>query len=347
MYRSLSFLSACAVAALVLGPVGPKHAQADPVADFYRGKTINIVVSFGAGGMYSYYALLLSNHMGRHIPGNPNMIVQHMPGAGGLKATNYLYGAAPRDGTYIGTVVKDLAVDQVLRPDAVRYDASKFNWIGRINDYISILWVTDKAGVRTLEEAKHKEVILGASGRTSGTYVHPMLLNRLVGTKFKIVVGYKGAADLNQAAEIGETHGWANGAYVGFQRPGSRQEMLKDGRAIPLMLTGTQRQPDAPDVPLFIEQARTEEARQIIGFVDSVTELGWSFFTPPDVPAERVAALREAFAAAMKDPKLIADAERGAAPLNYAPGEEIAKIVDDTLAVSPEIVARMRELVGF
>jgi len=345
MNRVTPWFSSAFTAVLAVGLALP--AAADPVADFYRGRTTQIVASFPAGGMYSVYSLLLANHMGRHIPGTPTVIVQHMPGAGGLKATNYLYNAAARDGTVMGMVVKDLAVDQVLRPKVVKYDAAKFNWLGRVNAYVSVLYVTDRSGARTIEDAKKKEVILGSSGKTSGTYVHPILLNRLAGTKFRIVLGYKGAADLNQAAENGETHGWANGAYVGFLRPGNRRDMLKAGKVSMLMLTGTRRRPEAPDVPLFLDLVKDPEARKIVAFVDSVTELGWALFTTPGVPPERVAALRTAFDATVRDPAFLADAKRIHAPIDPLSAAEVTKIVKDTLAVSPDVVRKMRDLVGF
>jgi len=327
--------------------IGSGSARADAAADFYKGKTITVVVSFGAGGTYGLHARLLERHAKRHLPGSPNVIIQHMPGAGGMKAANYLYNAAPKDGSYLGELFKDIAVTQVLRPDSVKYDANKFSWIGRMAQYPAVLWVTDKPGIKSIEEATRKEIILGATGKASASFLHPTLLNALVGTKFKVVTGYKGAADLTRAAEQGETAGWAGAAYDGFMTPGNQKTMWKEGKAVFLMQTGLKRQPESPNVPLLIDLVKGADAKRIASFMESATVIGFAITAPPGVPADRVAALRKAMAATTADPAYRKEAQEKNVTLDPETGEGIQRAVADALALPAPLAKRTREIMGF
>lgn len=329
------------LAVLILSLPGAATAQ----APFYKDKTLTIVVPFGTGALYSDYSLLVAKHIGRHIPGEPDVIVEHMPGAGGVKSANYLYNDAVQDGTVIGMAVKDLALNQLLNLEEPAYDAGKFKWIGRVDSYMWVLWVTPKAGVNSIEDAKSTEIVLGAAGKASGSWIHPHLMNRLVGTKFKIVTGYKGAASLNEAALQNEIHGWANRSLDSFLRPGSRPDLLADGRAIILMQHGSRRHEAIPDVPLFKELAPDDKARAVIELVDSAADVGFSMYAPPGVEEDQVAVLREAFDKTMMDPAFLADVSAAGAEIDPASGVEAQTMIETILSTPSEIVERTRKLI--
>jgi len=332
--------------ALGLAVVSAGPARADDVADFYKGKTISIVNSFSAGGVYGLHGHLIAEYLPKHLPGRPTVIMQFMPGAGGLKSANYLYNAAPKDGSVLGELFKDVALNQRLTPRAVKYDASRFVYIGRVADFPTVTWVTDKAPARTMEDAKKAEVILGATGRASASFMEPTMLNALIGTRFKIVTGYKAAADLNQAAESGETYGWGGTAFSGFRIPGSRRDEWKAGKVFFLAQSGSRRQPELPDVPLLTELVSDDAGKQIMKVLGSGTDVGVHLEAPPGLPAARVATLRAGFDAMMRDPAYLAAAKKVSLDIVPMNGDELQAVVAQTLAVPEPVMERARKVLG-
>jgi len=340
--RTVAAALAIAVPAATISAPG---ASAQSAADFYKGKQITHVVSYGAGGSYTLYSRLIARLISKHIPGNPTVVVTNMPGAGGLKATNYLYNVAPKDGTYSGMVTKDLVVAQVLRPKSAKYDARKFNWIGRASNYVAVvlLWSDNKNGVRSFEDIKKKQTVMGVSGRNHHGYLMASMLNHLVGTKFKLVTGYRGAKAMNLAMERGEVD-----ARIGSSASLTTQlaSQVWDGKLKVVLQSGEAKDPGLPDVPLVRDLLQSAEDKQAAGLIDSGAFIGWSVLMPPAVPGDRVQAVRRAFDKTVADTAFLDDAKKRQVPVSAKTGEQLQDFVGEVLKVSPALVARARMLVG-
>jgi tripartite-type tricarboxylate transporter receptor subunit TctC len=334
------------VATLALGAAAssaPIHAKADALSDFFGGRTITWIVSYGAGGSYGLYAQLAARHIGKHLPGKPTIVVQFMPGAGGISATNHLYTAAPKDGSTIATVTKDLALEQALRPQGVRFDARQFSWVGSFAEYIAVFAVWNASGIKSMEDAKKREVIMATSGRGHQGSQLAVLLNEFAGTKFKLVTGYRGAADMNLAMERGEAHTRIT-SWSGFKS--QQGAWLKEGKASVIAQGGDRRQPDLPNVPLFSELVKDPEGRKVLAIVESGAVVGWPALMPPGVPADRLAAWRKAFDATMKDPAFIAEVTKSKLDVEPKSGAELAKVIGEVLSVDETVLTRARVIAG-
>jgi tripartite-type tricarboxylate transporter receptor subunit TctC len=329
--------AALAVAATTTG------AAADAVSDFYNGKQITWIVSYGAGGSYGAYTQIGARHIGKYLPGNPTVVAQFMPGAGGIKATNYLYNAAAKDGGVLGTVTKDLALEQALRPQTAKYDARRFSWVGSFSEYIAVIAVWSASGVRTIEDARKSDVIMATSGRGHQGSQLAVLLNEYAGTKFKLVTGYRGAKDMNLAMERGEAH-MRISSWTGFKS--QQGAWLRDGKATILAQGGAVRQPDLPDAPLFSELVKDPEGRKVLAIVESGSIVGWPALMPPGVPADRLAAMRRAFLSMAKDKDFIAEVTRAKLEVKPKSGAELAKVIDDVLSADETVLARARAIAG-
>jgi tripartite-type tricarboxylate transporter receptor subunit TctC len=335
-----------AVAALTFGAAAiamPVPAKADAVSDFFSGRQITWIVSYGAGGTYGLYAQLAARHIGKHLPGKPTIVVQFMPGAGGISATNHLYTAAPKDGSTIATVTKDLALEQALRPAGVRFDARKFSWVGSFAEYIAVFVVWNGSGIKSIEDAKKREVILATSGRGHQGSQLAVLLNEFAGTKFKLVTGYRGAADMNLAMERGEAHTRIS-SWSGFKA--QKGAWLKEGKASGIAQGGDRRQPDLKNVPLFSELVTDPMGRRLLAIVESGAVVGFPALMPPGVPAERLAAWRKAFDATMKDPAFIAEVTKAKLEVEPKTGAELAKVIGEVLSVDEKVLSRARAIAG-
>jgi tripartite-type tricarboxylate transporter receptor subunit TctC len=310
-------------------------------ADFYRGKQVTIVVGFTAGGTYDATARLFSRHLGKHLAGNPTVLVRNMPGSGSLVAALHLYNTAPKDGTVLGIVGGGTALEPLLGNAQATYDARRFNWIGgRSRDnFLCAVW--NNVPVKTIQDVVKRETVVGSTGPGSRTLTYPRALNELIGTKFKIVTGYPGGNEITLALERGEVEGycgWAIGSIM-TRAP----QWLRDGTIRPLAQF-TLGKSDLPGVPLASDLAPTPTGKQAIDFLAADSVLAWPMLSPPDLPAERVTELRTAFDAMMKDPELIAEA--GKQNLEVAPvaGTEIQDLVKrlyDTPADVLELVRRI------
>jgi tripartite-type tricarboxylate transporter receptor subunit TctC len=329
----------CAAALLTVAALTAPGAQADVVSDFYRGKTVNVLIGVGAGGEYDLQARLVAKHIGRHIPGNPSVVAQNMTGASGLKMQNYLYVQAPRDGTYIGMSQNAFPAAQAAGLPGIQFDAAKFAWLGTIAPVVETMTVWHGSGIVSIDDARKRETIAGATSKGAITYIYAAMMNEFFGTRFKIVTGYNGGNEINLAMERGEVEA-RNNTWSSWKT--TKPAWLRDKKITVIAQAG----PRAPDLdaPSVEGLAKTAEDRRVIELVVSGTRLGRPLFITPDVPEERVKALRAAFDATMKDPEFLAEA----ASLNFevAPvgGEALQKIVAEVLATPKDLAARARHL---
>jgi tripartite-type tricarboxylate transporter receptor subunit TctC len=333
-------LFAFAAAMLMAAP-----AMADTVSDFYRGRTVTVIVPVEAGGVYSTFAQILERHLGRHIPGNPNIIVQHMPGAGGVNAANHVYNVAPKDGSTIVTFNSGLVAFAVLNKDKVRFDPLKFNWLSSWGEAITVLTVMSHAPAKTIEEAKTKQVVLGGIGRSTATYQLPTLLNEYLGTKFKVITGYSGGGPIRLAMEKGEVDGFA-GLWESWKVV--KPDWLRDGKIIQLVqLTAGQRHRDLKDVPTLIELAQSDEQKKLFTFmsVGGVSARGVQM--PPGVPEDRVKAMRKAVDDTFADRAFVEEAQKRQFDIEPISAEETYKTVRQQVELPPQLVERMKKIMGF
>jgi tripartite-type tricarboxylate transporter receptor subunit TctC len=312
-------------------------ARAQSAADFFRDKTLRIVIPSAPGGDRVFYTLPFAEHFGRHIPGNPAIQPVFMPGAGGSLAINYTYNVAPRDGLTIVTPLVGAAASQAMGEDSVKYDLMKMRWIGRTADTTRVVFLWKTTPVRTIEELTRTEVIIGSAGRASDTYANPAIMNATLGTKFKIVVGYKSAVDVNQAVETGETQA-ASTTWSDLST--HRAAWLRDGHARLLVQIALAKNPQLPDLPLLLDLAKNDADRALIEFMSASSQMGQGFAAPPDVPPYIVEALRRAFDATMRSPEFRATAEKLHMFVNPITGEELERNAHRIVSAPPGVVAR-------
>ena len=321
--------------------LAPTPAQAqDEVAAFYRGKQVRLVVGTAPGGLYDLAARIVARHIAAHIPGQPTVIVQNLPAAGGLVMTNQLYAVGPKDGTVIGVPINGIPTMPLIQPAGVQFDANRLIWIGSTNrePYVAFVW--HNAPVQSLDQLKSQELVVGST--TPGTTMSdfPAVTNAILGTKFRVVRGYEGTPQINHAIERGEIQGQGGigWAAVKAQVP----QWIADKKIKVIAQYGLKRHPELADVPSMLELATRDADRQALVMLVGRTEYGRPYFLPPDVPAARVQALRRAFDAAMKEPGLIADAARLQLEIDPMTGEQVQDLVAQLSRTPPEIVSRVR-----
>ncbi len=331
-----------ALAAFVSIAVPVSPAAADAVADFYKGKVVTIVIGYAAGG-FDLYARLLGRFLGNHIPGHPTIITQNKPGAGSRAAANWLYNIAPRDGTVLATLSQTTPTDQALGQPDIQFDARKFNWIGNMVVVNNILFVNASTGVRTLADATNKPLAIGATGASSPSILYPQVSNNILGTKFKIVSGYPGSADVDLAMERNEVdgHGSISWASIKSERP----DWVSGHFVNILFQVGLKREPDLPDTPLWTEFAQNDEHRQVLEMLSGFIAVGRPFMTAPNVPPDRIKALRQAFDETMMDPLFIEAAQKAHMYLNPLSGNELQKIVEHIINQPPAVIAKLRQAI--
>jgi tripartite-type tricarboxylate transporter receptor subunit TctC len=338
-----SSVRAAAILASMLIPAG--LAQADAIADFYKGNTVTLFVGAGAGGSYDIYSRVLAAHMSKHVPGNPTIVVKLiLGGGGGLPAAIHMQRSAPRDGTAIAMTQQTIVVAQVIEKVAAgKYDVREWGWIGLMAPIRNMLAVWHTAPAQTLEEARHKEVVVGSTGRTSPTYIVPQVLNEIHGTRFKIVSGYNGVAQLNLAMERGEIQG--RGASWLSVIAGAPQ-YITEKKLKPLVVDGLTRDPNIPQVTRLIELAKTDRQKQAVTLISASAEFGRAVFAAPGIPAERLAALRQAFDMTMKDPEFLAEAKKRKIEIEPQTGETVQKTAAKVVSAAPDAIAYARALMG-
>ncbi len=330
-----SILLGVALAGLLATPV---RAQED-VAEFYRGKTVRLLVGIGVGSGYDVNARALARHISKHIPGNPNIIVQNQPGAGSLTMTNQMYAAGPFDGTVIGASFNGLPTAPLLQPNGVRFESGKINWIGSTNRETQTMYVWHTAPMQSLDDLKTKEMIVGAQAPGSTQFDYPMLGRALFDLKFKPVTGYKSTSDINLAMERGEVHGtlanWSTVKTLNLKQFEDKQIRI-------LVVWGAREHPELKGIPLITSLAKTPEHKQALQLALARLEFGRPFFMPPNVPPARVAAIRRAFDATMKDPEFLAEADKLKLEIDPMNGDEIAKLLEEMSKTPADVVARVR-----
>lgn len=331
------------VAAVVIGiaSAGAALAQSRPSEPF-AGKSITVLIGYAAGGTYDATARLLTRHMGRHIPGNPTMVPQNMPGSGGIKTILHLYSVAPRDGTMLGMLSRSYPIEPVFNPKAARYDPAKFNPIGSTSTEVSVgvVWHTNE--VKKLDDLQTREITTGATGRTDDTGRFPALLQNLTGAKIRIVTGYPGGNDVTAAMEKGEVDarfGWSWGSLK------SRSKAWLDEKKVNILVQmAIEKASDLPNVPLIMEFAKSDLDRQALELLFTPQAVAWPLVAPPEVPADQVSILRRAFDATMKDPAFIAEATRMRIDVEPVSGEAMQKIVQRIGAFDRTVIERALQL---
>lgn len=316
-------------------------AAAESAADFYAGKTVTVVVPSGSGGSFHLYCQIVAQFIKDHLPGEPTTIVQNRPGSGGIKAANYMAVAAPKDGTVIAMIDPASVIIPMLRD--VRYRPTEFGWLGSasVRTLTGAVWHTVEAD--TIEELKKTEVLMGSTGVGSSNYQIPHFLNEVVGTKFKIITGYKGGGAVNLAIERGEVQGRTN-YYSSWT--GRKMDWLRDGKLKFFFQMGPQL-PQLPDVPQIRDLVKPGVERQMVQLLEVGPNVGQAFYTPPGVPRAQLTTLRDAFAKMVADPATIAEAKKRNVPLNARTYKEVEKVVADAFAAPKEVVKRLAAAIGF
>jgi tripartite-type tricarboxylate transporter receptor subunit TctC len=315
------------------------QAVAQAPEQFYAGKALDLVIGYPPAGSNDTYARLLARHLGRHVPGNPNIVPKNMPGAGSFQALGYVHKVAPKDGSVIGIGAPTAPLDEKLGTQGVRFKTAEFNWIGRIDSLINIVFMWKTSPVKTVADAQRIESTLSATGAGSTVSVYPTVMNNVLKTKFKLIMGYRGSNEAQLAVERGEVEGHSTSwTAVKVAHP----EWLPTKSITILVQFGLNRHPELPDVPTVVELARTDEERAILRAVMNATEVGTAFFTTPGAPADRVEALRRAFDATMKDPEFLDEARRTSLTVNPLAGEELQKLVAEVSALTPDLLEKVR-----
>jgi tripartite-type tricarboxylate transporter receptor subunit TctC len=325
-----------AFAALLVAP----QLRAQSVADFYRGKTLHMVIGYGPAGGYDLYGRLAAVFLGRHIPGNPTILPQNMPGNSSLRAVEYLLEVAPKDGTYLGSVQQALAMT-ALTDDKARIDVSKLHYVGRLTSNIDIAVALPRTGIKSLEDARQREIVLGADQAGSMATAFALTLNKYGGAKFKIVKGYGGSNEIQLAAERGEVE--VNGSYSLPAVLVSHPDWVRDGKATILYQNALQRFAQMPQVPTILELVNGEEGKALARVIAGTAETGRSILTP-DAPPDRLGALRAAFQEMLKDPDFIAACEQRRLMLDPGRGEDMDAIIRDTMSLPKPFVASLKAL---
>jgi tripartite-type tricarboxylate transporter receptor subunit TctC len=324
----------------------PAIAQAQTANEFFKGRKMTLITSASVGGGYDQYARLLSRHMPKHIQGSPSMIVQNMPGAEGIKAGNYLYTVAPRDGSVIGGLQRNTGLAKFYAPDSTnaQFDVRKFTWLGSTQQEIGFFMLRTNSGVSDLEGLRKNEVTVSSSSRNSPSSIYPRLLNALYGTKLRVIEGYDGSQAALLAVERGEVDGHISGGTSAAFRARYRP-WEKSGQVAIILQLGMERDHEYPNVATALDLAPDPMARAIfeIAFVEQV--MGRPFVIPPEVPKDRIAVLRDAFDKTMIDKEFLEDAAKQGVEIDPVSGAHINELLDKVYTAPPDLARRVRELV--
>ena len=330
-----------AVILILLALCGAARAD-DEVEAFYRGRSVDMVIGFSAGGGYDLYARLVAQFMGEHIPGRPRIVPRNMAGAGSRTAAGYVAAIAPRDGSVLATASQSLPLEQALGSQQ-KFDVLKFIYIGNPVQENNAMVAWAASGVRSMDDARTREVTVGSTGDDPSTH-YPKVLNALLGTRFRIITGYPGGQDINLAMERGELD--ARGSSGAMEWKANRADWLRDGKVHVLTQVGLTRAAFLPDAPLLLELARSEQDKSVFSLLSASIAVGRQIFTTPDVPARRVEALRNAFNATMRDPAFIAAANKQNFDLSPVDGETMQRIVRDVATAPSSVTTHLRAILA-
>ncbi|HEY7301314.1 MAG TPA: tripartite tricarboxylate transporter substrate-binding protein [Xanthobacteraceae bacterium] len=334
---AVTALAVTAAVCLAGAQSGPAFAQ----ADFYRGKSIELIISTGPGGGLDSNARLVARHLADHIPGHPAIVPKNMPGGGHIRAANYVFAQAPKDGTTIATFIPIFVMAQLLeRSKSIQFDPAEFNWLASTSSSNSTVYTWYRSGVKSIADASARQVLMGATGAGSYTVIYPTIMNRLLGTRFKLVMGYKSTAEIGLAMERGEVEGRAGNNFNSLKA--ENPDWLKTGKINLLAQVGLERDPEFPDLPLLIDLAKSDEARAILKLFSTDVVIGRPFVSSPGVPPERVGLLRTAFAEMMKDPAFRKEAEAAGLDVTPVDGTKLQAIVSGLVHTPDDIIAKAK-----
>ena len=326
--------------ALVLAGFAAGAAAAQTPEQFYKGKLLDLEIGYPTGGSNDAYGRLLANHLGRHIPGAPAIVPRNTPGAGSFLAVNRVYANLPKDGTVIALGAPTLALDERLGSQGVRFKTAELNFIGRVDSLINIVMMWKASKVKSIADAQMNVSTLSGTGAGSTVSIYPTVLNNVIGTKFKLVMGYRGSNEAMLAMERGEVEGNCGLGWTFLKL--RKADWLREHKINILFQWALHRPPDLPDVPLIIDSTRSPADRQVFELLLAPQDMGRPFFAPPGVPAERLQALRDAFAQTLKDPQFLADADKMGLEVQHRGGEEVQQLVERIYASPADVVARAK-----
>jgi len=310
---------------------------------FYAGKQIKLITHVGPSSGYSVWARLVGAHLGRRIPGAPSVIVQNMPGSGGLQATNYIYSLASKDGLELGALNRLVPTWSIMGYRGANFDAAQFGWLGSPASDTNLCIVSKRAPIQNADDLMSKEVVVGTDGVGSGMHIFPTALNSILGTKFKIIGGYKDTGDVILAVDRGEVHGLCLSAET---LTNMRGDSFKSGEWRPILQTGQTASPDFPDVPLIFDRAKTTEQKQLLSFLFASQAFGRPYLAPPGLPPERLAMLRQAFDETMRDPNFLADVAKARLKVSPTTGAEMDRMMKELKLIPKDVVAAVAKLIG-
>jgi tripartite-type tricarboxylate transporter receptor subunit TctC len=320
--------------ALCLAP----SANAQSAADFYKGKTVQIIVGFGVGGGYDLYARALGRYLGKHIPGQPTVVVQNMEGAGSVRAANFVYSGSPQDGTVIAAVNQNAPMYQLLGGAGARFEAAGMQWLGGMANSNGLLYTWHTSGIKTLDDAKQREVPVGAVGTASDSFIFPTIINELLGTKFKPIPGYAGSAQIHLAMERGEVMGRGGNSWASVQT--ANKSWVTENKINMLVQVGFEKEPELPDVPLLLDLVKSEEAVSIVKVISLPTAIGLGHWVAPGVPKERLDILRAAYVATMQDTEFRSEADRQGMVIRTQAGAALESLVKQAAAAPKPVLAK-------
>jgi tripartite-type tricarboxylate transporter receptor subunit TctC len=338
-------LGARGVAAVVLALLPASVACAQSPADFYKGRTLDFYIGYSVGGGYDLYARTIGRHLGKHIPGNPTVVMKNMEGAGSLRLANWMFRVAPKDGSVIATIGRGTGFDPILGQKGAQFDGTKFTWIGSANNEVSVCVAWNAtSGISKFEDLFTKQMTVGGTSMSADTDQFPRILNGVLGTKMKIVSGYPGGNDVVLAMERGEVQGRCGWSWSSVMS--THKAWLDEKKMTVLTQLALQKHPELPNVPLITELAKTDEQKQILRLIFARQVMGRPYLAPPGIPADRAAALRQAFMETMQDKDFLADADKAQLEINPVGGEELQKLVAEVYATPPEIAKKAAEILG-
>jgi len=335
-----SALIAAACAAAPLAATSPALAQS--AAEFYKSATVNLLIATAAGSGYDFDGRFVARHIGKHLPGQPNVVAQNMPGAGGVRIANTLYNTAPQDGSHLGLVMNSAAMMQVIKGPGVQYDISKMQWIGAVSPAVDTMGVWHTQKIASVADATKTVTVAAATGKGANSSIIPSAMNELLGTKFKVVTGYSGASEMNLAMERGEVGArgtsWASWVTT-------KMDWIHDKKLILIGYVGPRPSNMPAGVPSLVELAKTDDDKRVMELVFSGTEFGRPFVMGPGVPADRVQVMRAAFVAMTKDAEFLAEAQKVKVDVDPVKGEDLQALAAKLMATPPNLVARAKALV--
>jgi tripartite-type tricarboxylate transporter receptor subunit TctC len=320
-------------------------ARAQSPAEFYKGKTVEFYIGYSVGGGYDLYARTIARHIGKHIPGNPTVVPKNMEGAGSLRLANWLFRVGAKDGSVIGTIGRGTGFDPILGQQGAQFDGTKFTWLGSANNEVSVCvsW-NATSGIAKFEDLLSKEMTVGGTSSSADTDQFPRIMNGVLGTKMRIVSGYPGGNDVVLAMERGEVKGRCGWSWSSVMS--THRVWLDEKKMTVLAQLALQKHPDLPDVPLIIDLAKTDEQKQILKLIFARQVMGRPYLAPPGIPADRAAALRQAFMDTMTDKDFLADAEKAQLEITPVDGATIQKLVAEVYQTPPEVAKKAAELLN-